>query len=111
MTQEPQENPSQYGPVFTIEQALQLMRELPIEGMNEKLVIDVMRMTLEKAGVNIPALLQLANERQDQITNEIVRLQGEISSLREAIEEKTAQVTAYQEQLGEVGSLRERFEE
>jgi len=111
MTQDSQENPSQYGPVFTIEHALQLMKELPLEGMNEKLVIDVMRMTLEKAGVDIAALIQLANERENEITNEIMRLQGEIASLNEAIQEKTAQVAAYQEHLGEVSSLRERFEE
>jgi hypothetical protein len=98
------------GMIYTIEQALQLMRELPLDGMNEKLVVGVMRTSLESAGVSIPQLLELANQRQDQITNEIVRLQGEISSLREAIEMKTNQVTAYQEQLGEIGSLRERFE-
>jgi len=110
MTQDPREYQASGGPTFTVEQALQLMKALPIEGMNAKLVIDVMRLTLEKAGVNIPALLQLTMARQDQITNEIVRLQGEISSLKEAIDEKTAQVTSYQEQLGEIESLRERFE-
>ncbi|MCP4604276.1 MAG: hypothetical protein GY847_27775 [Proteobacteria bacterium] len=106
MTQDPQG----YGTNYTIEQALQLMRELPLEGMNEKLIISVMRSTLESAGVSIPNLLSMSNERQDQITNEIVRLQGEIASLNEAIQQKTAQVQAYQEGLADIGSLRERFE-
>ncbi len=105
MTQDPQ------GPTsYTIEQALQLMKELPLEGMNEKLIIGVIRSTLESTGVSIPHLLSMANERQDQITNEIMRLQGEIASLNEAIQQKTMQVQAYQEGLAEIGSLRERFE-
>ena len=106
MTQDPQG----YGTNYTIEQALQLMKELPLEGMNEKLIISVIRSTLESAGVSLPNILAMANERQDQITNEIVRLQGEISSLNEAIQQKTMQVQAYQEGLAEIGSLRERFE-
>jgi hypothetical protein len=106
MTQDPQG----YGTTYTIEQALQLMKDLPIEGMNEKLVISVMRTSLESAGVSIPTLIQMANEREGQITDEIMRLQTEISSLNQQIQEKTGQVQYYQEQLGEIGTLRERFE-
>ncbi len=110
MTQDPHGYQGNSATSYTIEQALHLMKELPLEGMNEKLIINVMRTTLESAGVSIPRLLEMANERQDQITNEIVRLQGEISSLNEAIQQKTGQVQQYQEALGEIGSLRERFE-
>ena len=95
---------------YTVEQALKLVNDLPVEGLNEKLVVSVMRTTLESVGVSIPMLLEMSSQRQDQITNEIVRLQGEISSLRQAIEEKTGQVGFYQEQLAELGALQNRFE-
>ena len=96
---------------YSIEQALQLMRSLPLEGMNDELIAKVVRTSLESAGVSIPTLLEQANRHQDDITNEIVRLQGEISSLHQAVEEKTTQVTAYQKQLAEISTLRERFGE
>jgi hypothetical protein len=99
------------GTPFTVEQALQLMKEVPTEGMPERVIVQVVRTTLESVGISIPELLAAASRRQDEVTNEIVRIQGEIASLHQAIEEKSAQVAYYQEQLGEIGSLRERFEE
>jgi hypothetical protein len=98
------------GAQYSIEQALELMKSVPTEGMPEKLVVQVVRTTLESVGISIPSLLEAASRRQDEVTNEIVRIQGEIASLHQAIEEKTAQVAYYQEQLAEIGSLRERFE-
>lgn len=110
-------NEGQYGygsggrTPFTVEQALHLMKSVPTEGMPEKVVVRVIRTTLESVGISIPDLLAAASRRQDEVTNEIVRIQGEIASLHQAIEEKSAQVAYYQEQLGEIGSLRERFED
>jgi hypothetical protein len=109
------QGPTSYAPGtstgYTIEQALDLLKSVPTEGMPEKLVVQVIRTTLESVGISIPQLLEDAARRQDQVTNEIVRIQGEIASLHQAIEEKSAQVAYYQEQLGEIGSLRERFED
>jgi len=99
-------NPNDY----TIDRVLDLMREVPADGPNSKLVIQVVRKTLESAGINLPSVLEMSNQRQDAITNEIVRLQTEISSLRQAIDEKTEQVSKLQSYLGELGQLRERFE-
>ncbi len=104
------QDPHGYGVNFTIEQALHLMKNVPLEGLNEKLVVQVMRTTLESVGVSIPSLLEMSSLKQDEITNEIVRLQGEIASLHQTIDEKTQQVSAYQEALAEIGSIRERFE-
>lgn len=107
------QDPSSYSSVipFSIEQALDLMRQLPIEDMNKELVLKVARTTLESAGVSLPQLMNLADQREGQITDEIVRLQGEISSLKEEIDKKTEVVSQFQEQLGDIGSLREFFEE
>lgn len=96
---------------YTVEQALDLLKRVPLDGLNEKVVVKVIRATLESAGISIPHLLEAANTRQDQVTNEIVRIQGEIASLHQAIEEKSALVQGYQEQLADIGSLRERFED
>jgi hypothetical protein len=96
---------------YTVEQALHLMKTVPTEGMPERVVVQVVRTTLESVGISIQDLLAAASRRQDEVTNEIVRIQGEIASLHQAIEEKSAQVAYYQEQLGEIGSLRERFED
>ncbi len=99
--------PAPYG----VEQALALLKQVPAEGLNEKVVVEVIRKTLESTGISIPQLLDAAARRQDDVTNEIVRIQGEIASLHHTIEEKTSIVQVYQEQLAEIGSLRERFED
>ena len=95
---------------YTIDKVLDLLRDVPADGPNSKLVVDVVKKTLESAGIDILTLLSGANERQDAITNEIVRLQTEISSLHSAIEEKTDQVSKLQAYLTELGHLKERFE-
>ncbi len=100
------------GPVnYGVDQALMLLRQIPSDKSNEKMVVSIVRQTLESTGIDIPRLLAAASLRQDEVTNEIVRIQGEISSFHQAIEEKTVIVQQYQEQLAEIGSLRERFEE
>lgn len=95
---------------YSIDKVLELLRDVPADGPNAKLVIQVVRKTLESAGINITSMLDMANQRQDAITTEIVRLQTEISSLHQAIEEKSSQVATLQTYLGELGQLRERFE-
>ncbi len=95
---------------FGVEQALELLRQVPLGGLNDRMVIDVIRKTLASTGINLQALMEAAAYRQDEMTNEIVRIQSEISALHQAIEDKTAQVQMYQSQLAELGSLRDRFE-
>jgi hypothetical protein len=96
---------------FGVDQALMLLRQIPSDRSNEKMVVDVVRKTLESTGINIQRLIEATTHRQDEVTNEIVRIQGEITAFHQAIEEKTIIVQQYQEQLAEIGSLRERFEE
>lgn len=95
---------------FGVDQALGLIRQVPLGGLNDHMVIDVIRKTLASAGIDIQALLDAAALRQDEVTGEIVRLQNEISTLQQQIEEKKSQVQFYQEQQEEIGSLRDRFE-
>jgi hypothetical protein len=95
---------------FGVDQALGLLRQVPLGGLNDHMVIDVMRKTLASAGIDMQALLDAASLRQDEVTGEIVRLQNEISTLHQAIEEKTAEVQHLQEQQEEIGLLRDRFE-
>jgi predicted nuclease with TOPRIM domain len=98
------------GGAFGVDQALGLLRQVPLGGLNDHMVIDVIRKTLASAGIDLQALMDAAALRQDEVTGEIVRLQNEISTLHQAIEEKTAQVQRLQEQQEEIGSLRDRFE-
>jgi len=98
------------GAGFGVDQALDLIRQVPLGGLNDHMVIDVMRKTLASAGIDLQALMDAAALRQDEVTGEIVRLQNEISTLHQAIDEKTAQVQHLQEQQEEIGSLRDRFE-
>lgn len=100
----------QQGAGFGVDQALDLLHNVPLGGLNDRMVIDVIRKTLASAGIDVQTLLDAAALRQDEVTVEIVRLQGEISALHQAIEDKTEQVRRYQEQLAELGSLRDRFE-
>ncbi len=93
---------------YTIEQALQLMKGLPVD-MNQELVIQVMKASLESAGVSIQDLVGSAAHRQEEITAEIMKLQSEISALHEAIEMKTKQAAGHNETLGDIVALVERL--
>ena len=93
---------------YTIEQAIQLMNGLPVD-MNQELVIQVMKASLESAGISVEDLFLSATQRQEEITQEIMKLQSEISALTEAIELKTGQAAGYKEQLGEIVSFVERL--
>jgi hypothetical protein len=95
---------------FGVDQALELIRQVPLGGLNDHMVIDVMRKTLASAGIDIQSLMDAAALREDEVTGEIVRLQNEISSLHQAIEQKTTEVQRLQAQQEEIGSLRDRFE-
>jgi hypothetical protein len=95
---------------FGVDQALGLLRQVPLGGLNDHMVIDVMRKTLASAGIDMQVLMDAAALREDEVTGEIVRLQNEISTLHQAIEEKTAEVQRLQEQQEEIGLLRDRFE-
>jgi len=95
---------------YGIDDVLVLMKQIPADGLNERLVVDVVRKTLESTGISISAILEMAGQYQAQIENEIMRIQGEIATLHQAIEEKSAQVSALQEQLSEIGQLQERFQ-
>jgi hypothetical protein len=93
---------------YSIEQAIQLMNGLPVD-LNQDLVIQVMKASLESAGISVSDLFQSATQRKDEITAEILKLHGEISALHEAIELKTGQAAGYKEQLGEIMSFVERL--
>jgi hypothetical protein len=95
---------------FGVEQALELFRQVPLGGLNDRMVIDVVRKTLESTGISIQTLLETAAFRESEMQNEIMRIQGEIATLHQAIEEKNMQVQVYQRQLTELGSLRDRLE-
>lgn len=95
---------------FSIEQALALLRQVPLGGLNDRMVIDVVRKTLESAGISIPSLLETAAVRESEMLDEIRRIQNEISALEQQIEEKRGLVQMYQQQLSELGVLRDRFE-
>ena len=95
---------------FDIEQALALLRQFPSNGQNDAVIVDVIRKTLQSTSIDLDKVLEGAGRKQDEITNEIVRIQSEIASVHQRIEEMTSVVRDLQDQLGEIGSLRERFE-
>jgi peptidoglycan hydrolase CwlO-like protein len=95
---------------FGIEQALALFKQFSSAGDDPK-VIDIVKKTLASTGISIPALLDEAASQQDEVTGEIMRIQGEVASLNQRIESLTMTVGDLQEQLAEIGSLRERLEE
>jgi uncharacterized protein YlxW (UPF0749 family) len=109
MEQYPRENLAATPVAYTVEQALQLIRQLPLDRMDEEKLISAVRSTLENVGVSIASLLDESSKQEDAITGEIMRLQSDVVALQQAVEQKGAQVAAYQAQLAELASLRERF--
>ncbi|MDJ0761808.1 MAG: hypothetical protein QNJ97_02370 [Myxococcota bacterium] len=89
---------------YTVEQALHLYKNLPIDEMSPDLFNTVVKVSLDSAGVSISELKEMAEQKQDNITEAIMGLQGEISAVEEAATEKKEQIVQLQ---NEVSSLEE----
>lgn len=101
----PAETIMRYG----IEDAIKLMRSLPVEE-NENLVVRVMKTTLESLKVRIGEIIDDAVKRQEVLGKKVADYKAQIVSFEREIEARRHEIHRLEEELGEVTRVKERLQ-
>ncbi len=97
-------------PVFGVEQAIQLMKKLPLDNEPD-LVLRVVRKTLQATGVSLDEIIRAARSRERGLDEEIARERSAIEKLEAEIATKKATIDRAIEQTKETRAMRGRLEE
>lgn len=93
---------------YTIERAIALIQALPVE-RDEQLVVDVVRMTLESAGVSVPSLVADAGRRQQDLRGRIQRLKETVADLQQEIRQRKHEITELRDNYDETTRAKEHL--
>jgi hypothetical protein len=96
---------SKYG----IDEAIQLMRTLPLD-QHPDLVVLVVKNTLASMNVSLKDTIRDAAAKQEAVNKRVAELKGSISELEEQIRIKREQVAASETELAELVRVMERLE-
>ncbi len=96
--------PASYG----IQNAIELMRRLPDE--NVPLVVEVVRKTLESLHVDITAIIEDAERKENRIAERVRNLEEEIREFEEEIAARKQEIAALTADRDETRSVKQRLE-
>lgn len=96
-------------PKYGIDDALQLMRTLPVD-QNAELVVMVVKNTLASMNVSLKDIVGDAVAKEEVTAKKIRNLQENIADLEEQIRERKALVSITEAELAELVSVRERLQ-
>jgi hypothetical protein len=105
----PPATPSKHGPSYGIDDAIKLMRTLPVDD-NVDLVVRVMKKTLESLAVRVPDIIDDATRRQDALRAKVGEHQGAIVQLEREIEARRQEIARLEDALAETTTVRERLQ-
>jgi hypothetical protein len=94
---------------YGIDEAVQLMRTLPLEQQPD-LVVQVVKNTLASMNVNLKDILRDGAVKREAISTKVTGLKASISELEEQIRLKNVQVEAAEAELFELDRVIERLE-
>ncbi|HZS36135.1 MAG TPA: hypothetical protein VFF06_04885 [Polyangia bacterium] len=97
---------TQYG----IEQAIQLMRALPVADSNVELVVAVVKTTLESLKVRISDIIADAARKQKDLEDRVDRLQKEIVDFEKEIASRRDTIGKLEADHAETSSVKQRLE-
>lgn len=100
--------PSSDNVAYGIEDAIELMRQLPQE--HADLVMTVVKKTLESTHVNINDIIADADHRESHIEHNNAALLSEIEALKTEIEARQARITELNHVLQETSHVREQLQ-
>jgi hypothetical protein len=95
-------------PAYGIEEAMRLMRSLPVD-QNVDLVVHVIKSTLESMNVRLADILNDAAHRQQVLGTRIKDLKGEIAGLQNEVQTRQSEIARLEKDLAETTSVRERL--
>jgi hypothetical protein len=96
-------------PRYGIDDAIKLMRTLPIDD-NVDLVVRVIKRTLESLNVRVPEIVEDAGRRQEALSTAITEHETSILKLEREIETRRNEIAHLQDELAETSTVRERLE-
>jgi acyl-CoA hydrolase len=97
------------GRPYGIADAIRLMRSLPVD-QNVELVIRVVRVTLGSLDVRVEDIIEDASRKQKTIQDNIAALQTHVADLEEQLEARQREITAFEADLKETTSVKERLQ-
>jgi hypothetical protein len=93
---------------YGIEQAMRLMRSLPVD-KNVDLVVHVIKNTLESLNVRLSDILNDASQRQQALDARIKGLRAEILGLEKEVETRQNEISRLEADLSETTSVKEQL--
>lgn len=106
---EPPAAPLMLKPRYGIDDAIKLMRTLPVDE-NVDLVIRVIKNTLQSLDVRLADIIDDAGRRQESLSNAITEHETSILKLEREIETRRNEIAHLQDELAETSTVRERLE-
>jgi hypothetical protein len=101
--------PQRTTPRYGIDDAIKLMRTLPVDE-NVDLVVRVIKRTLESLSVRVPDILEDAQKRQESLRSKIAEHHGAIMQLERDIEGRRQEIARLDDELAETTTVRERLQ-
>lgn len=94
---------------YGIDQAIQLMRSLPVD-QNTSLVVQVIKTTLESLQVRVPDIIADASRKQADLEKRVENLSKEISDFEKEIAQRKEEIARLEEDHRETTRAKERLE-
>ena len=97
------------GRGFGIDEAIQLLRSLPVD-QNAELIVRVVRTTLESLNVHLPDIIEDANRKQRATQERIASVHIQIADLEKRLEGHRQELAALDAELKETTTVKERLQ-
>jgi hypothetical protein len=105
----PIQEPAVRKPSYGIQDAILLMRTLPVD-QNVELVVSVIKRTLESLEVGVPELIEDATRRQDDLLHQVAVLEDQIVELERQILLRRDEIVRLKADYAETTMVKERLE-
>src|SRR5262245_59018137 len=96
-------------PHYGIDQAIELMRALPVD-QNVELVVQVIKTTLESLKVRVTDIIDDASRKQKRLEDRVAILKAEISDLEKEIQQRKDEIARHEADHSETSAVKARLE-
>jgi hypothetical protein len=107
---EPKPAPKAAAPSYGIENAIKLMRSLPVDPNNELLVVRVVKGTLESMNMRLPVIIEDATRKETVTQERIGALTNEVAGLEQEIAKRKQEIKGLEEDLAETSKVKKQLQ-
>src|SRR5215471_17471865 len=105
----PAGGPGHKGPAYGIAEAIQLMRNLPVD-QHPDLIVRVVRTTLASLNVHLPEIIEDASKKEKSIQERIAAVHGQIAELEKQLDTHRKEIASLETDLKETTGVKERLQ-